>query len=267
MLVKSCYFYLSIHRNNRIKMERDLDNILAACKNSLLPSSGDTPGISSSFSNSNNTVNNTLYTANSSNNAALFDINNDKNVYRSASDVTKTAISSSNSLSMYSNSNSSNMSGSDIISSTGNVNANDSAYVAAGFSNSTSSITTTTTTAATTTSCSTTTTSYSNSTNNNGSISGGSLSMTAARQRRASEYGYAQALLSQAPKIAAGVGGGALGSSSDLDPASVLRLAQAFVTLQQGKTIGRNCSRSRCFKESALYISRLDCLFGWLRNC
>lgn len=52
-------------------------------------------------------------------------------------------------------------------------------------------------------------------------VSGG----LALKQRDVSEYNYAQALLKQAPKLS---------SSRDLDRYSVIRLAQAYITLQHG---------------------------------
>ncbi|XP_055893845.1 uncharacterized protein LOC106067317 isoform X1 [Biomphalaria glabrata] len=50
-------------------------------------------------------------------------------------------------------------------------------------------------------------------------------SHTSVKQREASEYNYAQALLKQAPKLT---------NSGDLDGGSVIRLARAYITLQQG---------------------------------
>ncbi|GFR59503.1 hypothetical protein ElyMa_005386700 [Elysia marginata] len=217
---------------NRMKIEGDLDNILAARKNSLRSSSsGDYQDISASYANSNNPTNCSTYNACAISNIASSNSGGSKHFYRSASDVTNTVISSSSShaMNMYSNNRSRHTSGcstlSNINSNNGldNTNTLNSAYATvSGF---------TTTTATTTISCSSVTSNYTTS-----NARGGNLTMTAARQRRASEYGYAQALLSQAPKIAAGVGSGASGSASDLDRASVLRLAQAFVTLQQGKS-------------------------------
>ena len=214
-----------------MKMDRDLDNILAACKNSLQQTPDDCSDITGSYVNSNNS---SPYSASATTNIASFNCTDNKNFYRSASDVTNAVISSSsssNAMSIYKTIKNNNPGVSNINSSaTGNITTANSAYAsAAGFNPSSG---TTSTTTATTTSCSTMATNHSNS-----SVSGGgSLTITAARQRRASEYGYAQALLSQAPKIAAGTVGGASGSASDLDRASVLRLAQAFVTLQQGKS-------------------------------
>ncbi|KAH9494565.1 hypothetical protein Btru_019862 [Bulinus truncatus] len=77
-------------------------------------------------------------------------------------------------------------------------------------------------------------------------------------KREVSEYNYAQALLKQAPKLT---------NSGDLDGASVLRLAKAYITLQQGLKSWENSGNKTRWWPDYLDGGRLTLAAQETMNC